>query len=128
MKCKYKSDKGNCEAFATKHSEYCFIHDPSNKQRHLEAASKGGLVSRDLGNTILPPLALTQPLEVINLLQDTLNRVRIVKKDGSMDIRVANCIGYLAGQLLKAIEISDLASRLEIVERVILERKSIIKK
>ena len=45
-----------------------------------------------------------------------------------MDVKTANCIGFLCGHLIKAIEVSDLAIRLEMVERVILERKVSLKK
>lgn len=124
MQCQFP----DCKAHAMKNGELCFTHNPATKSQHLEAAAKGGLVSRDIGSTLLPELALTQIPHVIALLQDTLNKIRVVKDDGTMDIRVANCVGFLAGQLMKAIELSDISSRLEIIEHVILSHKSFKKR
>lgn len=128
MKCSFQTKEGTCESYAMKSSNYCFTHNPDAKERHLEAASKGGAVSRDLGSISLTKVPLKQITHVIDLLEDTINKVRVVKEDATMDIRVANCVGYLAGQLMKAIELSDLESRLEVVERIIFERKSLTKK
>ena len=123
MKC----EKSNCNAHAIKGSKYCFTHDPNSKEKHIEAAKKGGLAVRDIGNVKLESLSLTRPEDTVALLEDTINRVRVTRDDGTMDLKTANCIGYLVGQLLKAIEVTDIASRLEIVERIIIERKSLIK-
>jgi len=129
MKClNINVDGDDCGANAMSNSKYCFTHNPIMKTQHLQAAAKGGQVSTDVGNQLLPQICMKQIPDVVVLLEDTINRVRTTKEDGSMDVKVANCIGYLSGQLIKAIEVSDIATRLEIVERVIFERKSIIKK
>lgn len=124
MKCNIDG----CGAHAMKASEYCFTHNPTTRDQHLIAAVKGGSVTNDKVNLKLEPLSLSKPEETIILLEDTINRVRCTREDGTMDLKTANCIGYLAGQILKAIEIADIDSRLAVVERVILERKSLIKK
>ena len=129
MQCKFKTEQGKqCEAYAMKGSDLCFSHSPDTKERHLEATAKGGATSRDLGTDLLPSIPLKNADDVIGLLQETINKVRVVKKDGSIDIRVANCIGYLSGQLLKAIEVGAIANRLDVVERIILERKPLTQK
>lgn len=129
MKCFYKiSETRACAANSMKNNDYCFTHNPLTKNEHLEAASKGGRALQDMGSNLLPPLKLKQVSDIVSLLENTINHVRVVKDDGKMEIKVANCIGYLAGQLIKAIEVSDITTRLEIIERVILERKSIIRK
>ncbi|MFC1615783.1 hypothetical protein ACFL21_01470 [Patescibacteria group bacterium] len=124
MNCK----KENCNAHAMKESAFCFMHNPETKEKHLEATSKGGAVTNDAGSVPLKPMSLKTPKDAVVLLEDTINRVRKTHEDGTMDLKVANCIGYLVGQLIKSIEISDIASQLEVIERVILERKSLIKK
>lgn len=129
MQCKYKTiQNGQCEAFAMKNNDFCFTHNPEVKEQHLKAAAKGGTATRDIGNILLPEIQINQPADVVVLLQQTINKVRAVRQDGTMDIRTANCIGYLAGQLIKAIEVSDLESRLGLIEQVIFERKSLIVK
>lgn len=123
MNCKSE----NCNAYAMKSSEYCFTHNPKSKKKHLESASKGGLATNK-GIIRLEDIDINKPSQIVSLLEDTINRVRLTHDDGSMDLKTANCIGYLANVAIKAIEIADINSRLEFVERVILERKIITQK
>jgi hypothetical protein len=51
---------------------------------------------------------------VTALLSDTINRVR----KGDLDVRVANTVGYLAGVLLKSLEVGDLEDRLTQLESI----------
>jgi hypothetical protein len=59
------------------------------------------------------------PDDTISLLADTIGRVRA----GEMDIKVANCIGVLSGHLLKAFEVARLNDKVELIERVVLEKR-----
>jgi hypothetical protein len=54
-------------------------------------------------------------------MADTISRVRA----GEMDIRVANCLGFLTDKLLKAFEVSRLNDKVEFIERIILEKRTI---
>jgi len=58
--------------------------------------------------------------KVLDLLADTVNRVR----PGEMPPRIANTVGYLAGHMIKALEMAELEDRLKKVERIVLERKT----
>ncbi|MBI3590136.1 MAG: hypothetical protein HY094_02005 [Candidatus Melainabacteria bacterium] len=101
-------------------SKYCYLHNPDiSEEEKLNAQIKGGK-----GNTIkitepLEPVAVEKVEDIVKLLADTINRVR----SGEMEIKVANCIGYLSGHLTKALEIAELEKRIEVVERVVLNRK-----
>ncbi len=53
-------------------------------------------------------------------MEDTINEVR----SGNIPPNIANTVGYLAGHLLKAIEVSSIDKRLEIVESVLIQRKA----
>ena len=124
MQCTYiKANNQPCKAHAMKGSLFCFTHNPETRNEHAKAVVLGGLNSSRKDSANLPAINLQQPNEVVQLLEETINGVR----DGSIPPKVASTIGYLAGYLLKAIEASDLNKRLEVIERVILERKSIIK-
>ena len=100
-------------------SDYCFTHDPNKKEERALAVSKGGMTPKKNYNP-LPPMEISKPQDVILLLGDTINKVR----SGKLDVRVANCLGVLSGHLIKAMEVSELESRVETIERVILERKT----
>jgi hypothetical protein len=59
-----------------------------------------------------PDLPLRTVADVIAALGETMNQVRT----GRIDARVGNCLGVLAGVLLKAIEGGDLERRIAALE------------
>jgi len=122
MKCTYKTSDKQCDARALKNGPYCFFHasGSENEAQRLEAQSRGGKANLVKAQTPLPPMAIGTPQEVVKLLEETINSVR----GGELDVRVANCIGVLSGHLLKAMEVSTIATRVEIIERAILERRT----
>jgi len=102
-----------------KGSNYCFSHNPDTKtEKHL-AVVKGGLNSRKV-SLDLAPLSIKDPQEVATLLEDTINGVR----SGEIPPNIANTIGYLAGHTLKAIELVKLADKVELIERIVLEKRT----
>jgi len=122
MQCIFKkTDNNTCQANAMHGTEFCYLHNPKISIEEKKDAQKRGGESKNL--TILDPLPvieITKSRDVISLLNDTVSRVR----SGEMDVRVANCLGVLSGQLLKAFEITELENRLESIERIILERRN----
>ncbi|PIR96305.1 MAG: hypothetical protein COT92_01895 [Candidatus Doudnabacteria bacterium CG10_big_fil_rev_8_21_14_0_10_42_18] len=92
-------------------SKFCFTHNPDTKELKRAAVIKGGKMSKK-SRSLFPPVILTQPKDVVALLAATINEVR----GGSMELRIANCIGYLSGHLIKAIEIADLGERVSKLE------------
>lgn len=122
MNCQFiKSDGEHCGANARSDSEYCFFHDESvDPEKKLAARTSGGLANKIILKEALPVLAINEPKDVINLLADTIDRVR----SGVLEVRTANCLGVLAGQLIKAFEMCQISDRVEIVEQKILEKKT----
>lgn len=117
-KCNHIKEDGNqCSSFCMKDSDYCFSHNPEEEERHKLASQKGGQTPKRNFNP-LPPIFLDNPEDVINLLAKTINEVRA----GEIDLKVANCIGYLSGHLIKAFEAADLDKRVELIEKVVLSR------
>ncbi len=116
-----KPDGTPCEAWAQTDQELCFVH--ANPDGWAEANQRGGQAVKKNSHP-LPPLALQQPTEVVTLLADTINRVRA----GELDLRVANCIGYLAGHLTRAIETAKLDDRVKTIESILAGRKAYAKK
>jgi len=122
-RCRFiKTDKQKCKAWAMSDSEFCYFHNPDiSEAEKKEIQSRGGQANKIKVLEPLEPITLKRGDDVILLLEDTINKVRA----GKMDLRVANCMGYLAGHLIKAIEITKLENRVEIIERAILERRTI---
>ena len=123
MKCSFMKDGKRCNANAMTDREYCFSHNPdASTEKHL-AVVKGGLATKKNDLVALEPIELKTCKQVIILLEDTINRIRKVDKNGEMPLKVASTIGFLATHLLRGIESSDLDKRMEIIESVIFERK-----
>lgn len=122
MKCNHTKESGEtCEAYAVKGSDFCYFHNPDiSDEDKREAQSNGGKTKALTLKEPLPELALSKPSDAVLLIADTISRVRA----GTLDIRTANCLGFLSDKLLKAFEVSQLNERVEVIERVILERKT----
>jgi len=122
MKCEFiKPDGTKCEAHAVKDSEFCYFHNPDiSDEEKREAQSNGGKTKALTLKEPLPELALKTPDDAVLLVADTISRVRA----GTLDIRTANCLGFLADKLFKALEVEKLNDRVEIIERVILEKRT----
>ena len=99
-------------------SDFCFTHNPDMEEARAIAVQKGGEAIRKNYDP-LPPIQIDNTKSITLLLTSTINEVRA----GTIELRVANCIGYLAGHLIKAFEASTIEERLVEIERVVLERR-----
>lgn len=111
-----------CQANAMTGSNYCYLHNPdiSDEEKRL-AQVKGGEARTLTLKEALPLLPLDTPNDAVLLIADTIKRVRA----GELDIKTANCIGFLSDKLLKAFEVARLNDKVEYIERVILEKRAI---
>ncbi len=101
---------------------YCYLHNPKiPKAEKRKAQSRGGQVTVLDKTNLLDPVDITDARTVIYILADTINRVRKVQADGSMDVKTANCIGHLASKMLEAQRVVAIEERIEKIERVVLE-------
>ena len=119
MKCTAKKTNGEqCEAEAMKGKELCYFHNPETEAERKEANKAGGEVSYyDKGLVKAEPIDIIQDRKaIIYLLADTINRVRKVRPDGSMDIRVANCVGFLSSKIIEAQRELITTERIEALE------------
>jgi hypothetical protein len=97
-------------------SEFCFFHSPEMAEERQRASSAGGI------KTVLKTLPATAQSTQINnagdilgLIAETINHVRT----GQLDTRIANCVGYLSGVALKAIEQGKIEDRIEALEIIV---------
>jgi len=96
------------------------MHDPESKTKLKEYARRGGLVKKKVQTSLAPIEFKGDVKEVLDLLADTINRVR----NNTIPAKTANTIGYLANVMIKALEISEIDNRLKQVERIVMERKT----
>ena len=119
MQCIFiKTDGGQCGANAINDSRFCFSHDPNMEEAKRIATTKGGQ-SPKKNYDPLPPIEIAGSKDIVRLLVTTISEVR----QGQVDIRVANCIGFLAGHLIRAFEVGEVNEKLEIFNGLIIERK-----
>ena len=115
-----KSDGQRCRASALTNEQFCFTHHPQKDAERKAARSKGGKAKSRSRMTRLPlldlePLTLNTVQDVRQALADTFNRVRC----GQMDVKVGNCLTYVASNLARVIEGSDLEKRIEELELLV---------
>ena len=104
MRCKHiKANGEQCKANAMSRLDYCYLHNPKiSEEEKKEANKKGGLNRAKTIKQPLPSLVIKEPGDTVTLLIDTINRVRA----GDLDIKVANCIGFLTEKLIRAFELN----------------------
>lgn len=107
-----------CQGFALE-SGLCFSHDPDSRDLKQAAVTKGGLAPKKV-KLDLAPVSIKTVEDVMNILEETINEVRSGKIPCS---NPANTIGFLCSHILKAIEISSVDTKLDAIDRIILERR-----
>jgi len=99
-----------------KDSNYCYLHNPNiSEQEKKTIQAKGGKNNTHSVKDSLPSIEIDDIKSVMYLLKDTINRVR----SGEMDIKVANCIGFLSNHLMKAYELDQIENKLDKVRQAI---------
>jgi hypothetical protein len=74
------------------------------------------------GQTQLPvEFRLKTARDVLDLVAEQVNAVRAVGKAGTLE--KARCLGYLATIALRAVEVAELADRVDALERALKDRK-----
>lgn len=117
MQCQFIKENGElCEAHAMKETNYCYLHNPSISEiEKKEIQAKGGRANSHSIEEPLPAIQLTDIKSIMYLLKDTVNRVR----NGEMDVKTANCIGFLSNHLMKAYELDQIENKLDKVRQAI---------
>ncbi len=112
MQCTYKKRDGKgCGAPALTDKSYCALHAEPGRAAAL--GSKGGrrravFSPGDLRDFAAPKTAA----DLRDLLAESIIEIRA----GKLDPRVANALGYLGASYLRALEVSDVESRLDALE------------
>lgn len=110
-----KQDGSPCLARPAPGETLCTFHDPKRAEERAAGRSKGG-ESRSRPRVVVPgdqpDLGLNDIGDVCVLLGNTINQVR----KGTLDVKVASTVGYLASILIRAIEGGELEKRLAILE------------
>lgn len=112
-------DGSRCHAWALKGCNLCFNHNPSTKTDKLKAVRKGGLANRIGVDVPLQKVEVKCPADVVTLLVVVIDELRA----GKIAPQVANTLGFLGSQLLRAFEVSALEEKLTEIKTVILQRK-----
>ena len=119
MKCEAIKDNGKrCRANAIGNSEYCYQHSPDvSEDDKKDARARGGKNSAIKIDEPLPEREIRSSDDIVKLLEETINLVRGAK----LQIKIANCVGFLSGHILRAVETGELEKRLQELERKVLK-------
>ena len=99
-------------------NDFCFFHNPKTKKSKKEAIIKGGKGNKK-NHQPLEEIKIKDNKDVVRLIVKTINEVR----QGSADVRIANCIFYGSGQLIKALELAGLEERIAKIEEMLSDKK-----
>lgn len=116
-----KPDGTRCRAHTLPGKSRCVFHDPASAQKTAAGRRQGGVTRSQPAATLSrdePDLPLSTVHDVVAALSKTINQVRT----GQLAVGVGNCIGCLAGVLLKAMESGDLEQRIAALENPPLRR------
>lgn len=107
-----------CLAAVQTGSRFCYFHDPAKAEERGTARRMGGR-QRSRPAAVLdaetPAKEIGCVADVRDLLSETIHQVRT----GAIDPKVANCVGYLSGVLLKALEVGELEDRVRALESIV---------
>lgn len=102
--------------------DFCFTHNPDSTEKRLLASSRGGLARGIKVDVPLEVITIATPGDVVNLLASTINEVR----EGRIDLRAANTVGYLSTALIKAMEtvkVAEIEAKVKVVSAILLSRE-----
>lgn len=112
MTCKkILNNNQQCKAFAQKDSEFCFRHDPEQKDNALVASQKGG-ENRQLKGLYGDTVEIETPEDVKKFLGAVINAVWAE----GVPVNVGSSMGFLTRCWLDAYESSDVNKRLKEIE------------
>jgi len=119
--CKQILENSNsCGSYAMNDgSGFCISHNPAARDIKELAVKKGGFAIKKQALPQLPSIEIQSKADVPRLLTTVIEEVR----HGTIDLKSANTLGYLAGILIKAYELTDMQEKIEEIERIVLERK-----
>jgi len=116
MQCKHIKDNGKqCKANAMDNG-YCYLHNPDISEEEKKMARvRGGENNAVLIGEIMGESKIRTSEDIVDLMESVINKV----KQGVLDVRVANTLGYLAGVTQKSIKEVEVESRLKRIEDII---------
>ena len=119
LRCNATTQQGMaCRAAPVPGRAYCLFHDPAKAASQTHARRAGGRERSKPAAVVAatePDLALSTVHEVGTMLADAINRVR----KGTLDTKIANTLGFLAGVLIKSIETGEMEQRLAALESAV---------
>lgn len=110
--CKKILNNRQCKAYAQKGKDFCFRHDPVQKENALIASQKGG-ENRQLRGVYGETIEMETPEDVKRFLGHVINAVWAE----GVPVQVGTSLGFLTRCWLDAYESSDVNKRLDEIEQ-----------
>jgi hypothetical protein len=113
-----KKDDSRCVANALVGKTVCVFHDPERQEEGQEARRAGGK-ARSKPPHVLPACTPEAKLDSVKDVTVFISQIIDQVRRGEIEAKVANSIGYLTGQLLKAQQLAIIEGRLDELEKSI---------
>lgn len=116
MQCEgVKVDGSKCQAKALPGRPHCVFHDPATAEARAAGRRAGGK-RRSRPAAVLPLEEPDADLGTVEGVAAFLGRCVNAVAKGRLDPKVGNCVGLLAGQLMRALADGDIERRLKDLE------------
>ena len=132
--CKATCKTGKpCKGQALPNSDYCLFHDPTRATIRAAGRKLGGsnrqgrktstiALRAEASGQPLPPISLRTVEDVLGLIEETVNDVRLLENSNQR----ARTIASLAAVAIKALEIGEIEQRLRLIESI-LQNQNLLK-
>ena len=107
-----KPDGQSCQANPMRGSDFCFRHNPEQKNNQVIASQSGGL-NRRLQGEYGQEIILNGPKDINMFLGKVINAVWT----GAVPVQVGSSMGFLARCWLDAYEVAEVDKRIEEIEK-----------
>lgn len=118
MKCHFIKQDGECKANAIHGSNFCFMHDPAKEEERKIAVTKGGMTPKKFLLNNKEEIIMDTAADAKRFLNKVINGVW----QGSIPATpVASTLGFLVRCFLDAQEKSEIETKVDEIEKIVIK-------
>lgn len=125
-RCIFIKENGKqCNSIPMKNSAFCYFHNPEMEAERLESKRNGGkrkiiVVSENVNSKLLNnlPFKLRNAKQISKFYEMLINETLA----GNLDLRVSTGLSYILSGLLKAIEMTEIETKINNIENLLTEK------
>lgn len=118
MKCNFMKQDGECRANALHGSNFCFMHDPTKEEERKIAVTKGGMAPKKFLLNNNEEIVMDTAADAKKFLSRVISDVWTGKIPATP---VANTLGFLVRCFLDAQEKSEIETKVDEIEKIVIK-------